>query len=165
MSHVLGIDVSTTATKAVVLNIDGAIPASAAAEYTYDTPRPLWSEQDPHVWWDGAMRAIAAALAQAGIGGDAVDAVGLTGQMHGLVALDDRGEVLRPAILWNDQRTEAECDLIREVVGKDRLITITGNDALPGFTAPKLVWVVGTNRTSGLGSGTSCCRRTSCACG
>jgi xylulokinase len=70
-----------------------------------------------------------------------VDAVGLTGQMHGLVALDGAGEVLRPAILWNDQRTEAECDLIRETLGKERLIAITGNDALPGFTAPKILWV------------------------
>ena len=82
-----------------------------------------------------------AALETADTDAAAVQAVGLTGQMHGLVALDDRDEVLRPAILWNDQRTAAECDAIREIVGRERLIAITGNDALPGFTAPKLLWL------------------------
>ena len=82
-----------------------------------------------------------AALEAAGTDAAAVEAVGLTGQMHGLVALDDRDEILRPAILWNDQRTAAECDAIREIVGRERLIAITGNDALPGFTAPKLLWL------------------------
>jgi xylulokinase len=141
VSHVLGLDVSTTATKAVILDADGAVRATGAAEYPFQTPRPLWSEQDPRVWWDGTVGAVRAALAQGGVRGDQVDALGLAGQMHGLVALDAEGEVLRPAILWNDQRTQAECDLIRETLGRDRLIAITGNDALPGFTAPKLVWV------------------------
>lgn len=141
MSHVLGLDVSTTATKAVVLDADGVVRASSAAEYPFETPRPLWSEQDPRLWWDGTMQAIRAALGEGGLRGEDVDAVGLAGQMHGLVTLDERGEILRPAILWNDQRTGAECDLIREALGRDRLIAITGNDALPGFTAPKLVWV------------------------
>ena len=80
-------------------------------------------------------------LATAGVSGEDVDAIGLTGQMHGLVLLDDADRVLRPAILWNDQRTAAECDAIRAAVGPERLIEITGNDALTGFTAPKLVWV------------------------
>jgi xylulokinase len=141
VSHVLGIDVSTTATKAVLMDPSGAIRASAAAEYAYDTPHPLWSEQDPSVWWAGTAQAIRASLAQGQVRGEDVEAIGLTGQMHGLVALDDHREVLRPAILWNDQRTGPECDLIRERLGRDRLIAITGNDALPGFTAPKLLWV------------------------
>lgn len=141
MSHVLGIDVSTTATKAVVLDAHGLVRATGSVEYAFETPRPRWSEQDPRLWWDGAVGAIRSAMAGAGLRGDDVEAVGLAGQMHGLVALDGAREVLRPAILWNDQRTDAECDLIREALGGERLIAITGNDALPGFTAPKLVWV------------------------
>ncbi len=141
VSHVLGLDVSTTATKAVVLDDDGRVRATAASAYSYETPRPLWSEQDPSLWWNGTIQAVRAALAEADLRADDVEAVGLAGQMHGLVALDGGGRILRPAILWNDQRTGAECDLIREAVGPDRLIAITGNDALPGFTAPKLVWV------------------------
>jgi xylulokinase len=141
MSHVLGIDVSTTATKAVLLDADGDIRAVAVSAYPSQTPRPLWSEQDPESWWTAAEQAIRTAMAEAGIGGDDVEAVGLAGQMHGLVALGADLQVLRPAILWNDQRTEVECDLIRDTIGRDRLIAITGNDALAGFTAPKLVWV------------------------
>lgn len=141
MSVVLGLDVSTTATKAVLLDEGGGIRATGMAEYPYETPRPLWSEQDPELWWTGTVAAVRAALAEAGTSGEEVAGVGLTGQMHGLVAMDAGGAVLRPAILWNDQRTQAECDRIRELLGRDRLIEITGNDALTGFTAPKLLWV------------------------
>ena len=141
MSLVLGLDVSTTATKAVLLDAEGEVRAVGTSEYRYETPRPLWSEQDPALWWQATVAAIGDALGAGGVGGDAVEAVGLTGQMHGLVALDSADRVLRPAILWNDQRTAAECDLIRELVGRERLIAVTGNDALPGFTAPKLLWV------------------------
>jgi xylulokinase len=138
---VLGIDVSTTATKAVLVDETGAVRGVGTAEYGFSAPRPLWSEQDPAAWWDGAVVAIGSALAAAGGSGDDVVAVGLTGQMHGLVLLDEADRILRPAILWNDQRTAAECDVIRSAVGPERLIEITGNDALTGFTAPKLVWV------------------------
>jgi xylulokinase len=141
MSHVLGLDVSTTATKAEILDAGGAVHAAACPEYRFETPRPLWSEQDPRLWWDGAVDAIRTVLEVAGLRGEDVEAVGLAGQMHGLVALARDDRVLRPAILWNDQRTHAECDLIRETIGRERLIAITGNDALPGFTAPKLLWV------------------------
>ena len=141
MGHVLGIDVSTTATKAVLVDGDGKVVGIGVAEYPYDTPRPLWSEQDPALWWTGTIAAIRSVLASTGIDGGAIDAVGLTGQMHGAVLLDAADEVLRPAILWNDQRTAAECDAIRAAVGPERLVAITGNDALTGFTAPKLVWV------------------------
>lgn len=141
MAVVIGIDVSTTATKAVVVDEGGAVRGIGAAEYPFETPRPLWSEQDPELWWTAARSAVPAALAAAGVPGSAVAAVGLTGQMHGAVLLDAAGAVLRPAILWNDQRTAAECDEIRSRVGTERLIAVTGNDALPGFTAPKLVWV------------------------
>ena len=141
MGHVLGIDVSTTATKAVLIDEEGAVRGIGVSEYPFDVPRPLWSEQDPGLWWAGATAAIRSVLASTGVAGADIEAVGLTGQMHGAVLLDEAGGVLRPAILWNDQRTGPECDAIRRSVGPERLIAITGNDALTGFTAPKLVWV------------------------
>jgi xylulokinase len=141
MAFVVGIDASTTATKAVLVDEMGTVRGIAAAEYGFDQPRPLWSEQDPRLWSAGAASALRRLLAETGTDAGDVAAVGLTGQMHGLVLLDAAGEVLRPAILWNDQRTAAECDWIRDAVGKERLVAITGNDALTGFTAPKLAWV------------------------
>lgn len=141
MPLVLGLDVSTTATKAILIDETGAVRGIGAAEYEYEVPRPLWSEQDPDLWWQGAIAAIGGALTSAEATGRDIQAVGLTGQMHGLVLLDGHDDVLRPAILWNDQRTAAECDLIRAAIGPQRLIEITGNDALTGFTAPKIVWV------------------------
>ena len=141
MGHVLGIDVSTTATKAVLIDDSGVVRGVGASEYGFEVPQPLWSEQEPGLWWDGAVAAIRSVLESTGVAGEDVAAIGLTGQMHGAVLLDRAGEALRPAILWNDQRTGAECDSIRRAVGPERLIAITGNDALTGFTAPKLVWV------------------------
>ena len=141
MSHVLGIDVSTTATKAVLVDDAGSVVAIGTSEYGFDVPRPLWSEQEPALWWDGAVGAIRKVLAASGVRGEDVAAIGLTGQMHGLVLLDGADRVLRPAILWNDQRTGHACDEIREAVGRERLIEVTGNDAVTGLTAPKLVWV------------------------
>ena len=141
MGLVLGIDTSTTATKVVLVDESGAVRGLGVHEYGYDIPRPGWSEQDPALWWEGTIQATAAALGSAQVSGESVAAVGLTGQMHGLVLLDSSDEVLRPAILWNDQRTAAECELIRSLVGAERLIEITGNDAVTGLTAPKLMWV------------------------
>ena len=141
MGLVLGIDVSTTATKAVLIDEAGAVRGVGISEYGFSVPRPLWSEQDPDLWWTGAIAAIGSVLGSTGTTGADIDAIGLTGQMHGLVLLDDADRVLRPAILWNDQRTAAACEAIRAAVGADRLIAVTGNDALTGFTAPKLVWV------------------------
>ena len=102
MSVVLGLDVSTTATKAVILDETGAVRTSAALEYPFETPHPRWSEQDPHVWWDAAVGAIRTALGD--LGGDEVEAVGLSGQMHGLVALDAQDRVLRPAMVMLEAR-------------------------------------------------------------
>ncbi len=141
MGHVIGIDASTTATKAVLIDEAGAVRGIGTTEYAFSVPRPLWSEQDPALWWDGAVASIRSVLATTGVDAGDVAAVGLTGQMHGAVLLDASDDVLRPAILWNDQRTGAECDAIRHAVGAERLVAITGNDALTGFTAPKLVWV------------------------
>ncbi len=141
LGAVLGIDVSTTATKAVLVDERGSVLGIASRDYPFEQPQPLWSEQDPASWWTAATAAIRQVLAATGIDPSAIAAVGLTGQMHGLVLLDASDLVVRPAILWNDQRTGAECDLIRQALGPERLIRITGNDALTGFTAPKLVWV------------------------
>jgi xylulokinase len=141
MSYYIGIDASTTATKALLIDEQGTVVAVAATEYGFETPRPLWSEQHPDLWWDGTVNSIRQVLATSGVDGTAVKAIGLTGQMHGLVLLDEGGRVLRPAILWNDGRTAPECDEIRRRVGRQRLIQITGNDALTGFTAPKILWV------------------------
>jgi xylulokinase len=141
MSFVVGLDVSTTATKAILVDASGTVRGVGSASYDYETPHPLWSEQDPHLWWQAAITALNQVLSDNNVTGTEIDAVGLTGQMHGSVLLDESGEVVRPAILWNDQRTGRECDEIREKVGAERLIQVTGNDALTGFTAPKLLWV------------------------
>lgn len=141
MAYFLGIDSSTTGVKALIIDDKGEVVGSATSELPLSTPYPLWSEQDPHDWWQGAVNSIIQVLAQTKLSGDDITAIGLTGQMHGLTMLDEAGEVLRPAILWNDQRTGAQCDEIRARLGKSRLIELTGNDALTGFTAPKILWV------------------------
>ena len=134
MTSLVGLDIGTTGVKALALSADGVVTGRAEEEYPLSTPRPGWAEQDPEDW----VRAAEAALAHLG-GGERP--VGLSGQMHGLVVLDSEQRVLRPAILWNDQRTAAECAEIEERIGLGRLIELTGNRALPGFTAPKLLWL------------------------
>jgi len=134
VTQLVGLDVGTTGVKALAISPAGDILARAEESYELSTPRPGWAEQDPEDWWRAAERALAR------LGGRPA-AVGLSGQMHGLVVLDDRDRVLRPAILWNDQRTGAECAEIEERVGLARLIRLTGNRALTGFTAPKLLWL------------------------
>jgi xylulokinase len=134
VTQLVGLDVGTTGVKALALSPAGEVLARAEEAYELATPQPGWAEQDPEDWWRAAERALAR------LGGETT-AIGLSGQMHGLVVLDDRDRVLRPAILWNDQRTEAECAEIEERVGLPRLIQLTGNRALTGFTAPKLLWL------------------------
>ncbi|MGZ4346257.1 MAG: xylulokinase [Gaiellaceae bacterium] len=134
MTQLVGLDVGTTGVKALALSPDGEVLARAEESYELSTPHPGWSEQDPEDWWRAADRALGA------LGGETTS-IGLSGQMHGLVVLDERDRVLRPAILWNDQRTEAECAEIEKRVGLTRLIQLTGNRALTGFTAPKLLWL------------------------
>lgn len=141
MNTYLGIDCSTTATKAILIDEAGAVVGVAASEYPYETPKPLWSQQDPDLWWRATVQSIRQVVSRSGVSPQAVKGIGLTGQMHGLVLLDKEGAVLRPAILWNDQRTQAQCDEIRARLGRERLIQVTGNDALTGFTAPKILWV------------------------
>jgi len=137
----LGIDISTTGAKALLIDERGKVLGSATSPLDLSMPRPLWSEQSPADWWDGIQKSIRQLLRSPGADPGKISAIGLTGQMHGLVLLDEAGEFLRPAILWNDQRTGAQCDDIRRRLGKEQLIQITGNDALTGFTAPKILWV------------------------
>ena len=141
MAYLLGIDVATTGTKALLIDEEGKVVTSATKEYPLSTPRPLWSEQDPTDWWEGTVASIRELLEASAVDPAAIVGLGLTGQMHGLVLLDRGGQVLRPAILWNDQRTGPQCEWITETVGFERLLEWTGNSALPGFTAPKILWV------------------------
>ncbi|MEA2026483.1 MAG: xylulokinase, partial [Chloroflexota bacterium] len=140
-NFVLGLDVSTTATKAILLDRDGSVVGIASSEYDFESPKPLWAEQDPDLWWAGAQEAIATVLRETGTSPDDIAAIGASGQMHGMVLLDEHEKVVRPAILWNDGRTQAQCDAMREAVGRERLISITGNEALTSFTATKMLWV------------------------
>ena len=141
MAYFLGLDVSTTSSKALLIDHSGTVLGATSSPHTLSSPKPLWSEQDPAQWWQAVVQSIRNVISQAGILSSEIEAIGLTGQMHGLVLLDADGEVLRPAILWNDQRCQAQCDEIHQRVGKQRFIQISGNVALTGFTAPKILWV------------------------
>ena len=141
MSCLLGVDVSTTGVKAVLISDRGDVLGAVTTPHSLSTPHPLWSEQSPEDWWSGACTSIRKVLQTAKVPSSEIHAVGLTGQMHSLALLDKRNQVLRPAILWNDQRTARQCDRIRSKLGSEKLIAITGNDALTGFTLPKLLWV------------------------
>ncbi len=136
---VVGIDVGTTGVKGIAVGPDGTVAAVAEHGYPLSTPHAGWSEQDPEDWWR-ATEVVLGTL-QAELDGARIVGIGLSGQMHGLVALDSADTVIRPAILWNDQRTGAECAEIEGLIGLERLIALTGNRALTGFTAPKLLWL------------------------
>jgi len=137
----IGIDVGTSGTKTLLCDERGRILASVTEEYPSSSPHPNWSEQDPEDWWQATVRSIKRVVRDANVDGREVRGIGLSGQMHGLVLLDEGNEVLRPAILWNDQRTAEECAEITTTIGAERLIDLTCNPALTGFTAPKILWV------------------------
>jgi len=139
--YLLGIDVGTTGSKALLVDASGFVKASVTTEYPMFTPQPLWAEQSPAEWWAATATSIQRVLNVGGVKASQVAGVGLTGQMHGLVLLDAQGQVLRPCIMWNDQRTAAECAAITRQVGPENVLRLTGNPVLPGFTAPKIVWV------------------------
>ncbi|MBX0329411.1 xylulokinase [Oscillochloris sp. ZM17-4] len=141
MTYLLGLDIGTSGAKAILCDGAGRVVASATAEYPLSQPRPLWSEQDPADWWRGAREAMRAVVTMAGVPAGQIVGLGLTGQMHGAVFLDADDQVVRPAMLWNDQRTAAECTQISDLVGAERLVAITGNPALTGFQAPKILWL------------------------
>lgn len=139
MRYLLGVDVSTTGAKALLIDERGTVIDVENTALSLQQPHPLWSEQHPDEWWQGAAKSIRAITQRHP--DKPIAAVGLTGQMHGLTLLDGHGQALRPAILWNDQRTQAQCDEITAKIGFERLIQLTGNRALTGFTAPKILWV------------------------
>ncbi|MGE5674972.1 MAG: xylulokinase [Mycobacterium leprae] len=137
----IGIDVGTSGVRTIAVDEAGSLVAQATTEHPLHVPQPGWTEQDPQDWWNGAVQSLRQVVAALGQRAGEIAAVGLTGQMHGSVFLDEDGKVIRPAILWNDQRTVEEAALIEELIGRDRLIELTGNRALTGFTAPKIVWL------------------------
>lgn len=140
--HLIGIDVGTGGSRAVLIDAAGNIVAAATVEHEpFHSPHPGWAEQDPDDWWRASAAAIQAAIRQAGIPAEEIKAVGLTGQMHGSVLLDESDRVLRPALIWCDQRSAEQCRRLTAKVGADLLIELTCNPALTGFTLPKLLWV------------------------
>ncbi|HBO44734.1 MAG TPA: xylulokinase, partial [Planctomycetaceae bacterium] len=142
MTVMLGIDIGTSGTKTLAVTPEGRILASAAETYPCHVPKPLWSEQDPDDWWNATIKTVRRVVKQAKLKPADVKAIGLSGQMHGSVFLDRSGKVLRRAILWNDQRTAAECDEIERLAGgRRKLIDMVANPAMTGFTAPKILWL------------------------
>ena len=142
MTYLLGIDVCTGGTRALILDETGTVISSATSEHApFASPQTGWAEQDPDDWWRACRQAVPQALEAAGLEPSAIAAIGLTGQMHGATLLDTGGSVVRPALIWCDQRTQAECDELTERIGAARLIEWTSNPALTGFTLPKLLWV------------------------
>ena len=142
MAYYLGIDVGTSGTKALIMNARGRVLATATGSHTVSSPKPAWSEQNPRQWWAATVQAVRAAIADAKIDGAQIAGIGLSGQMHGLVCLDDSGKPLRPAIIWNDQRTAEQADEIeRKAGGKAALVRLVGNVAMTSFTLTKLLWV------------------------
>jgi len=141
LSYLLGIDIGTTGTKVLLVSPDGSVVARSSREYPLYTPKPGWAEQNPDDWWQATVAGIRDVLGASGVACEQVLGIGLSGQMHGSVFLDERGEVLRPAILWCDQRTADQCRWITSQVGEQTVIEETFNPVLTGFTAPKIVWL------------------------
>ncbi|MFV9568889.1 xylulokinase [Thermoanaerobacter mathranii] len=139
--YFLGIDLGTSAVKIILIEENGNVIGSTSKEYPVYYPQPGWSEQNPEDWWNATKDGIRELIIKTGVKNDDIKGIGLSGQMHGLVLLDENNNVLMPAILWNDQRTQEECDYITQTLGKERLTKYTGNKALTGFTAPKILWV------------------------
>ena len=143
MNYLLGIDIGTSGTKTLLINAskDGEVVASCTKTYPLSTPKPLWAEQAPEDWWQATVASIREVIQESGIDPKQIKGIGLSGQMHGSVFLDKDNSVLRPAILWCDQRTQAECDWIMDTVGRERTIELISNPVLTGFTAGKIIWL------------------------
>ena len=142
MAYLLGIDIGTSGTKTLICDEDGKVLATAMAAHRIFSPKPGWSEQNPEDWWTATVNATKAVLKKAKVKGADVSGVGLSGQMHGSVFVGQGTKVLRPALLWNDQRTQKQCDEITaKAGGREKLIDLVANPALTGFTAPKILWV------------------------
>ncbi len=143
MNYLLGIDIGTSGTKALLINAskEGEVVASCTKTYPLYTPKALWAEQEPEDWWQATLAAIRDVIEMSGVDAKSIKGIGLSGQMHGSVFLDENNQVLRPAILWCDQRTQAECDWIMDTVGRDRVVELISNPVLTGFTAGKIIWL------------------------
>ena len=141
MNYLIGIDLGTSSTKTVLFDEKGEVIASASKDYPLYTPHNGWAEQKPEDWRDAALETITKVVKDSGVAADDIKGLGISGQMHGLVMLDEQGEVIRPSIIWCDQRTEKECEEMTEKVGAEKLIEITANPAMTGFTASKILWV------------------------
>lgn len=142
MSYYIGVDIGTSGTKSLIVDPEGNILAEASATYPLHIPKPMWTEQDPEDWWKATVKTVRQVLKESKVDKSAVKAIGLSGQMHGSVFLDKNDQVVRPALLWNDQRTSAECDEIEQRAGgRKKLIRMVANPALTGFTAPKILWL------------------------
>ncbi|MDT8716186.1 xylulokinase [Clostridium sp. 19966] len=137
----VGIDLGTSSVKLVIMNDEGKVVEALSKDYDVSYPKPGFAEQNPEDWWEAVRDGLKELLAKSKLSSEAVKGIGFSGQMHGLVMLDEHYSVLRPAILWCDQRTEEECVYLNEVIGQDKLSKYTGNKALTGFTAPKILWV------------------------
>ncbi len=141
MPYLIGVDIGTSGTKTILIDVAGRVLAHALQEYPLFTPKPLWSEQNPQDWWTATCATIKSVIEKSGVDVREIKGVGLSGQMHGSVFLDDNDDVLRPALLWNDQRTQAECDWITNTVGRDKIVDLISNPVLTGFTAGKIIWL------------------------
>lgn len=141
MNYLIGIDIGTSGTKTVLFDEFGGVVSSSTIEYPMQQPRNGWAEQEPDDWWNATLESLKDVLMSSGVDGGDVKGIGLSGQMHGLVMLDQEGGVLRPSIIWCDQRTGKECEQLTQLVGREKLIQITANPALTGFTASKILWV------------------------
>jgi len=143
MKYLLGIDIGTSGTKALLINAakGGEVAWSSTRTYPLYTPKPLWAEQEPEDWWQATVAAVRDVLESSGVSAKSIKGIGLSGQMHGSVFLNPQNQVLRPAILWCDQRTQTECDWIMNTVGHAKVIDLISNPVLTGFTAGKIVWL------------------------
>lgn len=140
-NYLLGIDIGTSGSKVIIINELGEVLTSVTTGYPMYTPKPSWAEQNPEDWWEATIISLNKAIKLAGVSPKDIVGLGLTGQMHGLVILDNLGSVIRPCIMWNDQRTLKQCNSVTEKMGLSNIIRLTGNQILPGFTAPKIKWV------------------------
>ncbi|MDR3707148.1 MAG: xylulokinase [Capsulimonadaceae bacterium] len=141
MNYYLGIDIGTSGTKVLLIDETGLPVATATHEYPLSTPRPLWAEQEPADWWAAVVAGVQDVLRTSKVASAAIGGIGLSGQMHGSVFLDADNQVIRPALLWCDQRTQAQCDWLTAEVGIDNLVEYISNPVLTGFTAPKIIWL------------------------
>ena len=141
MNYLLGLDNGTSSTRAIIIDEVGKLIASATKDYPLSTPKPGWAEQDSDHWWEATVYAIKEIIKESGVDPSDIAAIGPSGQMHGSVFLDKNGSIIRPALLWCDQRTEAQCQKIYDIFGFEGFIKLSYNKALTGFTAPKILWL------------------------